>query len=172
MQKEADTTLSPSLEDYLEAILLAVRKSRVARVRDIAKRLNVGMSAVTAALKALAKQELINYEPYQFITLTDRGREVANEISSRHRVLREFFTDVLGLDDETAEANACRMEHAADEALLDRLGLFAEFVNHCPRAGDDWVKAFQRYCAEGPQPHLCPKCIAKPAKNLKELEPQ
>ena len=64
--------LSRSLEDYLETILLLVRRKRVARVRDIAKRLNVGMPAVTAALKALSKRKLVNYDPYQVVTLTDR----------------------------------------------------------------------------------------------------
>ena len=95
---EGKDRLSPSLEDYLEAILHLVRRDRVARVRDIAKRLGIGMPSVTVALKALSQRKLVNYDPYQVITLTDHGREVAEEISRWHLVLRRFLTEVLGLD--------------------------------------------------------------------------
>ena len=69
--------LTASLEDYLEAVLMLVRQKRVARVRDIAKRVGVGMPSVTTALKGLARRELVNHDPYEAVTLTDRGREVA-----------------------------------------------------------------------------------------------
>ena len=66
--------LTPSLEDYLETILLLVRRDRVARVRDIAGHMGVAMSSVTAALKSLSKRKLVNYDPYEVITLTASGR--------------------------------------------------------------------------------------------------
>jgi len=137
--------LSRSLEDYLETILFIVRQQRVARVRDIAKALGVGMPSVTVALKTLSQRGLVNYDPYQVITLTDGGREVAEEISSRHHVLRKFLSEVLGLDAESAEANACRMEHAVDAAALERLASFADFIRTCSQAGDDWTERFRRY---------------------------
>ena len=61
--------LSASLEDYLEAILHLVTEKQVARSRDIAKRLRVNRSSVTGALQALAKKGLVNYEPYEAVTL-------------------------------------------------------------------------------------------------------
>ena len=54
-------------------------------------------------------------------------------------MIRKFLIDVLGLDDKAASANACRMEHAVDEATLQRLGQFALFIHDCPRAGDDYL---------------------------------
>jgi len=159
MAKAAEK-LSPSLEDYLEAVLILIRRGRVARVRDIAAHLGVGKSSVTGALKALAKRELVNYKPYQFITLTDRGRELAEEVSARHVLLRQFLTDVLGLDGASAEANACRMEHAVDGELLERLGRFSKFVQECPRAGRSWVRAFVDGCGgERTDPDKCSECI-------------
>jgi len=161
MVRESDK-LSPSLEDYFEAVLILVRRGRVARVRDIAAHLQVGKSSVTGAIKTLAKRGLVNYEPYQFITLTDRGRELAEDISGRHVLLREFLSDVLGLDEEVAEANACRMEHAVDAELLDRLGKFSVFVRNCPRAGESWVRAFVERCGGGDvDPEVCGRCIAE-----------
>ena len=110
----------------MEAIWALQCEGGVARVRDIAARLDVGKSAVTAALKSLAKRKLVNYDPYQFITLTDRGRELAKEVARRHQVLRRFMTEILGLEAEVAEANACRMEHVVDNVVLQRLIDFAE----------------------------------------------
>ncbi len=157
----AEKTLSASLEDYLEAILLLVRENHVARVRDIAQKVDVGMPSVTAALKALAKRKLVNYDPYQVVTLTDRGRELAEGVSRRHVALRRFLTDVLGLDAEEAEANACRMEHAVDNQLLQRLGRFAEFLHSCPRAGDDWIERFKKFCHQGADESQCRDCLTE-----------
>ncbi|MFP4053820.1 MAG: metal-dependent transcriptional regulator [Phycisphaerae bacterium] len=139
--------LTASQEDYLEAILLLVREGRVARVRDIAGHLGVGKPSVTAALKGLAKRKLVNYDPYQYITLTDAGREVAERIERRHNVLRDFLQNILGVDAETAEANACRMEHAVDQQVMQRLKAFAEFAETCPQFDRaQWLEALS---AEG-----------------------
>lgn len=140
--------LTPSLEDYLEAILAVIREHRVARVRDIAGHLHVGMPAVTSALKTLAKRELVNYEPYQYITLTDRGRELASEISRRHDLLRRFLVGVLGVGPDVAEANACRMEHAIDPDVLEKLRKLAQFTQECPGDGKNWIELFRNYCEE------------------------
>lgn len=141
--------LTGSLEDYLEAILLLVRQGQVARVRDIAKRLGVGMPSVTAALKTLTKRGLVNYDPYQVVTLTDRGRQAAEGVRGRHQVLRRFLTEVLALDEPAAEANACRIEHAVDDRALGRLSEFVEFVQRCRRDGNDWLAPFHPRRAPG-----------------------
>ncbi len=162
-QPPAKKRLTRSLEDYLEAILVLVRQNRVARVRDIARRLGVGMPSVTAALKTLTKRKLVNYDPYQVVTLTGLGRDQAEAICARHETLRRFVTDVLGMDAEAAEANACRMEHAADDALLARLAEFVEFVHRCRRAGDDWIAGFQGSCGGGRDGRECSACVRRMA---------
>jgi len=159
MGKPAGKRLTASLEDYLEAVLLLIRQGRVARVRDIAARLGVGMSSVTAALKALAERRLVNYDPYQVVTLTGRGRELAEGINRRHIALRRFLVEVLRLDGDLADANACRMEHAVDDALLDRLVRFGEFVHACPLVSDNWLEKFGDFCRYGRDAEQCGRCI-------------
>ena len=100
-------TLSASLEDYLEAISDIVAQKQVARARDIALRLRVKHASVTAALRALASKGLINYAPYEVITLTAKGKRISKDVAERHRTLREFFAKVLSVDSSLADKAAC-----------------------------------------------------------------
>ena len=139
--------LTGSQEDYLEAIYALTLESGAARVRDIAKRLAVGKSAVSAALKALAKRDLVNYDPYELVTLTGRGRAAASRVDWRHRTLKRFLMEVLGIDDERAETNACRMEHAMDDVVLDRLTRMTEFTQCRTPGQTDWLAEYERFVA-------------------------
>jgi DtxR family Mn-dependent transcriptional regulator len=139
--------LTKSLEDYLEAVLVLVRRGRVARVRDIARRLGVGSPSVTAAMRSLSQRGLVNYDPYEVVTLTERGLEAAGKIQHRHEVIRGFLTDVLGVAADAAEDYACRMEHAVDDTLLERFGKLADLVRQSPADGADWLESFRRYCS-------------------------
>ena len=137
---------SESMENYLEVILELETSNKVARAKDIADRLGINRGSVTGALKNLGEKGLINYAPYSFVTLTPKGKRVAVEIARRHRVLKDFLLNVLGIDKETAEETACRMEHAIDDQTVDRLVCFIEYLRNCPRAGHDWVESFVAYC--------------------------
>lgn len=140
--------LTESMEDYLEEIYDQINSRQVARVRDIASALNVSMSSVTGALKKLALKGLINYDKYQYITLTEEGQVLAAEIKGRHRVLTKFLEEALGVPSERAEANACRMEHAMDKDVIDRFLAALEFIKTNPEMGPDWTSAFRRYFIE------------------------
>ena len=120
--------LSESLGDYLETIYHLVEENKVARVKEIAERMQVHMSSVTGALKSLADRDLVNHDPYSLVTLTPRGETAAREIVRRHRVLSRFFEKVLSLDSETAERNACHVEHAIEPEVLEKLFEFLESV--------------------------------------------
>ncbi|PIE05043.1 MAG: iron (metal) dependent repressor, partial [Spirochaetales bacterium] len=104
--------LTPSMEDYLEAILILEEKNRVARVKDIAEMLSVQMPSVTGALKSLKSRGLVNYEKNSFINLTPSGMETAQAIFYKHKILVEFFSKALGLEGKHAEEEACLIEHA------------------------------------------------------------
>ena len=113
------------LEDYLEAIFNLSRFDRGARSRDIAEALNVHKSTVTSALRALAQMRLVNYAPYEAVTLTEEGLKVAKDVVQRHETLKGFFTDVLDVEPEMAEKAACGMEHSMPREIVEKLALFA-----------------------------------------------
>lgn len=166
---ENKTVLSESLEDYLEIILALEKANKVARVKDIAEKMGVLRGSVTGALKNLAEKDLINYEPYSFITLTQKGAVIAREITRRHSVIKNFLHNVLLLNDEKAEKNACRMEHAMDKAAIDRLVDFIDYIHNCPRTGDDWIKAFVNYYSkDGHDLGKCEECLKKCVTRFQE----
>ena len=160
-------TLSASLEDYLEAIFHIITQKKVARVKDISHRLKVNNSSVTGALKVLTEKNLINYAPYDVVTLTPAGETVAREVISKHEVLKKFFVKVLSVDEEAAEDSACKMEHSVSEEILERLVQFVEFINSCPRGGPQWIEHFREHCNRSATREECVECLNNCLEELK-----
>jgi DtxR family Mn-dependent transcriptional regulator len=121
--------VSASLEDYLEAIFWLAQENHVARSRDIAERLAVSKSSVTGALKQLTAEGFINYDPYSYVTLTEEGRQIAQNVIRRHSVLNTFLHRVLGLNEADADHFACLIEHSIDDHVRERFEQFMEFVD-------------------------------------------
>ena len=90
-------SLTASLEDYLEAIFHVAAEKGAARAKDISRRMKVNSSSVTGALRALADRGLVNYAPYDIVTLTAKGTRMAEDVIRRHEVLRDFFVKVLAV---------------------------------------------------------------------------
>ena len=126
------TALSQSLEDYLETILELQTRNTVARSKDIAEKLDIKRGSVTGMLKKLAAQDLINYEPYGYVTLTSKGEKIAKEIENRHIVLKDFLFRIIKVDEETAERTACQMEHAMDKDTFKKFKRLVDRVDACP----------------------------------------
>lgn len=152
--------LSASLEDYIEAIYHIIDEKLVARSKEIAARLNVSRASVTEALRALAKKGLINYAPYEAITMTEKGRKVAEDVIFRHETLKRFFMEVLALDEQIAEEGACKIEHAAPPEIISRMISFIDFMQRCPRGGDDLINGFNDFCTQGKTRVDCASCVS------------
>ncbi len=161
--------LSASLEDYLEAIFEIVSEKGGVRAKDIAAKLSVKAGSVTGALQALAERNYINYAPYEVITLTDQGTAAARQIIRKHEVLKDFFVDILGASPDIAEDGACKAEHVIPDELIDRLVTFAEFVQACPRCGDDWLQHYRQHCYQDTAKAFndCQACIDNKSSSLK-----
>ena len=112
--------LRKSGEDYLEAILVLKKKKGMVRSADVARHLEVSKPSVCHAVATLKKGGFLLMDGDHFLHLTDLGREVAEATYEKHR----FFTDRLieaGVDPETAERDACRMEHVISQESFERL---------------------------------------------------
>ena len=104
-------------EDYVELIADLIEQSGEARVVDLSGRLGVTNATVTNTIQRLQRDGFVTCKPYRSIFLTRKGQELAATSRERHRIVREFLI-ALGVDAETADADAEGIEHHVSDATL------------------------------------------------------
>lgn len=104
-------SLLESGENYLETILILQKRNGHVRSIDIANELNFTKASVSRAMSILKKDNYINMEPGGNIVLTERGIQKASAVLERHIILTKFISEVLKVEPEIAEKDACRIEH-------------------------------------------------------------
>jgi DtxR family Mn-dependent transcriptional regulator len=109
------------VEDYLKVIYELERSGAAAATSDIAHRLDIAPASVTGMIRRLAEQRLLKYEPYRGVRLTDTGQRVALRTIRRHRVIETFLSRVLDYPWDEVHEEAERLEHAASDALVNRM---------------------------------------------------
>jgi len=144
MKIECDN-LTASLEDYLETIYLIAQSCAVARCKEIAEALGVAKPSVTSALRTLASRGLINYKAYGYVSLTDAGTQAAKDIVSKHSIIQDFFSDVLGIEAQTAQRAACELEHSLGPAIISKLLSFVEFIHSDENGGKGILEKFKAF---------------------------
>lgn len=112
--------LHRSGEDYLEAILILEQKRGYVRSSDVAEQMNVTKPSVTNATRLLREGGFLTMDEEKLIHLTELGCEVAESIYERHCILTEGLI-YLGVDPETAEQDACRIEHDISRETFEKL---------------------------------------------------
>ncbi|MFZ4660504.1 MAG: metal-dependent transcriptional regulator [Caldilineaceae bacterium] len=113
--------LTSAHEDYLKAIYLLMAEGQKVNNSALANELEVSPASTTNMVKKLAELELVEYEPYQSITLTEAGRQVALEVLRHHRLLELYLHQKLNLPWDQIHAEADRLEHVISEALEDAI---------------------------------------------------
>ena len=109
-----------SAEDYLEAILSLRERNGMVRSIDIANELHFSKPSVSVAMKKLRESGYMEMDEDGLITLLPPGQEVAQRIYERHRLLTEFFVR-LGVGEEVAAADACKVEHDLSEETFQKI---------------------------------------------------
>ncbi len=155
VRQETQREQTASMEDYLEAIAKLGEGRRVVRVKQISEMLGVKMPSVTSALKKLSEQKLVEHERYGHIKLTPEGDKVARDVIRRHEALTRFFAQALGIDHETAEEDACKIEHVISPLSMERLAKFVEFIEACPLGGANFPSRYEYYLEHGELPQDC-----------------
>ncbi len=113
--------MTQSLEDYLETVGNLAQNGAIPRVKDIAKNLGLSKPSVHIALHLLEDQGMIIHEPYKDIIITEKGKEKYKEIKEKHDMLSAFLQKIVGVTVETAEKDACQMEHILSPETLDKM---------------------------------------------------
>ena len=109
-----------SAEDYLEAILMLRERNGSVRSIDIVNELGYSKPSISVAMKKLRENGYVNMDEDGLITLTPAGEEIAGRIYTRHRLLTQFFVR-LGVSEEVAAADACKIEHDLSDETFEKI---------------------------------------------------
>ena len=141
--------MTASQEDYLKSIYILILHKNEARVTDIADYLQVSKASVNRALKSLKELELVDYETYGEIKLTEKGKEEATNIIKKHNVLKAFLIQILNVNNETAEEEAKKMKHAISEDTVNKLESYIQSI----------IDVDKFVCNYNPSNKKCKECI-------------
>lgn len=116
-----------SAEDYLEAVLMLRERQGAVRAVDIAETLSFSKASVSIAMKKLRENGYVRLDEEGFLVLTPAGETIAEKVYNRHRVLTDFFVS-LGVGEETAARDACKVEHDLSQETFEKLLLHAQKI--------------------------------------------
>lgn len=114
-----------SAEDYLEKILILEERNGNVRSIDIANEMNFSKPSISIAMKKLRENGFIHMDNSGYITLLPAGRQIATRIYSRHKLLTKVLS-AIGVDEETAAEEACKIEHDINDDTYNKLKNFYE----------------------------------------------
>lgn len=109
-----------SAENYLETILMLKKRNGYVRSIDIANELSFSKPSVSTAMKQFREQGYISVESNGSIILTESGLKIAERVYERHLLLSKYLI-ALGVDEETAKEDACRIEHVISQQTFDKI---------------------------------------------------
>ena len=112
--------IQESAENYLETILILQQKQGSVRSIDIVNAMNFTKPSVSVAMKNLRERGCVEMDGGGYITLTEKGRAIAETIYERHTLLARWLVD-LGVDPAVAQEDACRMEHVISPESFDAI---------------------------------------------------
>lgn len=123
---------TPTIEEYLESILNMISEGKAVHAARLAERLNVAPPTVTATLRRMKRDGLVNTNQRKEVALTERGMSLAKTIVRRHRLVERLLTDSLGVAWYAAHEEACLLEHGISSQVEERLYLTLGKPSSCP----------------------------------------
>ena len=124
--KNENYVMTSSLEDYLEAVFILSKQKGNVRLTDIAEFLAVSKPSVNRAIKTLTQNGFLEHITYGDIVITPEGESYAANVLRRHKLIKQFLINELGVDEKIAEYDACQMEHVMSPVTIDKLYEYLE----------------------------------------------
>lgn len=124
--KNENYVMTSSLEDYLEAVFILSEQKGNVRLTDIAEFLGVSKPSVNRAIKTLTQNGFLEHITYGDIVITPEGESYAANVLRRHKLIKQFLINELGVDEKIAEYDACQMEHVMSPVTIDKLYEYLE----------------------------------------------
>lgn len=127
---EKKLSLTPKMKDYLVGISNIEEEKPVARIGEIAAALGVKGPSAHMMVKMLAERNLVVYEKYGYINLTEEGKQIAKQLKSKNDLLKKFFIKYLGIDEQTAATDARKIKNVLSNKTFAELKKFIYFLEN------------------------------------------
>ncbi|HCL28681.1 MAG TPA: hypothetical protein DIC52_09625 [Candidatus Latescibacteria bacterium] len=142
-----ENELTHSAAHHLMAVHELRQRHGYARVSDIAQHLKITKGSVSSAAKHLKERGYIQEDHNRFLELTDRGLQVVWETEATRLTVKKFLSDALGMDDDDANIDACKVEHLVSSEARGRLVGFLRFLFSEDQVATDFLAAFHKALA-------------------------
>jgi len=119
-------------EEYLETLYTLTKDKKPAKTTEVASCLGVAPPSVTEMLQKLAEEGYVDYQPYYGASLTKKGLDIARKVKRRHRLLERFLVDFLGMEEDNAHKEACKLEHVISDDVERRFCSLMKHPQQCP----------------------------------------
>lgn len=157
-KKFDEVELTHSSVHHLMAMHELLKKNGYVRGVDIANHLNISRSSVSITLKKIKNKGYIVEDENKFFHLTDEGLALINSVLSKRRIIQLFFTSVLDLPEQIAEAEACKVEHLLEEQTGHKLMSFMGFFESNSKIAADFRKDFKNFTYQCNKTENCEIC--------------
>ncbi|MDI6708867.1 MAG: metal-dependent transcriptional regulator [Candidatus Thermoplasmatota archaeon] len=134
-------------EEYIETIYVLEKRDGYAKTSEISLKMGIRPPSVTEILQKLQKEGCVKYKPYKGVKLTNSGKKIARKLMKTHKVIADFL-EIIGIERELAEVDACQIEHQVSPKTMARLRKFVEFIINAPRK-PKWIEHFHHYIKTG-----------------------
>jgi DtxR family Mn-dependent transcriptional regulator len=147
-----------STAHYLLAVASLAERGDPPRAADVARQLGVSRAAVSMQLKTLREHDLVQIGKDNRLELSRHGADLVARIASKREVLKQFLHEILGVDDQVAERDACKIEHLVSEESGAALVRFIRFLHSDDTVSIDFVNRFKESTAACPPDTTCRLC--------------
>lgn len=150
--------ITHSMAHYLMAINELLKRQGYARVTDVAKELDITAGSASVSIRTLKTKKLVEEDHNRFLRLSDEGERIAHEIHVNNRLLVQFMTEVLSLEESQAHIDACKVEHLVSASLRERMVAFMNFIHGDHPEVKRFLSAWKEHEFECPGPRECDLC--------------
>ncbi|MCE7733542.1 MAG: metal-dependent transcriptional regulator [Candidatus Heimdallarchaeota archaeon] len=125
--------VTETTENYLKRIYILDAELGKARMSDVAKTMGRSLSSTSEAVKRMAEEGLLSHQKYGAITLTTKGKQIAENVHDNYTIMHSLLNS-LGVPDDVAVLDACSMEHSISKKTIETINQFVDYIGTDPDA--------------------------------------
>jgi Mn-dependent DtxR family transcriptional regulator len=144
--KEFDQNIiTHSAAHHLMAVDDLVSKLGYARVSDVARQLNITRGSVSISLKPMKEAGLLLQDENRHLRLSEKGQRLVDAVKNKRLLIQRLLSEVLGVDSQQAEIDACKMEHLTSNETARQLLAFFRFIDSQPQPASDFLAIWHEF---------------------------